>query len=58
MNQNCSTLALGHNYDLQYMYIVYFCNEYISDNKKNELLKNLILHNESVIAHLITAVSM
>lgn len=56
MNQNCSTLALGHNYDL--LYIVYFCNEYISDNNKNELLKNLILHNESVIAHLITAVSM
>lgn len=56
MNQNCSTLALGHNYDLQY--IVYFCNENISDNNENELLKNLILHNESVIAHLITAVSM
>lgn len=56
MNQNCSTLALGHNCDL--LYIVYFCNEYISDNNKNELLKNLILHNESVIAHLITAVSM
>lgn len=56
MNQNCSTLALDYNPVLQY--IVYFCNEYISDNNKNELLKNLILHNESVIAHLITAVSM
>lgn len=56
MNQNCSTLALDYNPVLQY--IVYFCNEYISDNNKNELLKNLILHNESVIAHIITAVSM
>lgn len=56
MNQNRSTLALGYNPVLQY--IVYFCNEYIPGNNKNELLKNLILHNESVIAHIITAVSM
>lgn len=56
MNQNRSTLALGYNPVLQS--IVYFCNEYIPGNNENELLKNLILHDESVIAHLITAVSM